>query len=199
MVKSTETKKEIREKYRKIRKQIRPETRKFADVQIAERLFNYSMYQEAHFIYCYMSFKDEADTASIIDKSLRLGKQVALPRVSGKRKMEFFLINGQKDLAAGFMGIREPAAHCLPAPSPAEDALVLLPGLAFDRSGARLGYGGGFYDAYLAKHAGCRKAALAYSVQIAPTIPTEPADVKTDVIITEKELIICSQDFREIR
>lgn len=198
-MKSTETKEEIREKYRKIRAQIPSETRKHADNQIAERLFNRLEYRDARIIYCYMSFKDEADTASIIDESLRLGKQVALPRVSGKRKMEFFFISGQKDLVTGFMGIKEPAGYCLEASAPSEDALVLLPGLAFDRSGARLGYGGGFYDTYLAKHAGCKKAALAYSAQIAPEIPTEPVDVKTDMIITEKELIICSQDFREIR
>ncbi|HJB94805.1 MAG TPA: 5-formyltetrahydrofolate cyclo-ligase [Candidatus Mediterraneibacter intestinigallinarum] len=198
-MKSTETKEEIREKYRKIRAQIPSETRKHADNQIAERLFNRPEYRDARIIYCYMSFKDEADTASIIDESLRLGKQVALPRVSGKRKMEFFFISGQKDLVTGFMGIKEPAGYCLEASAPSEDALVLLPGLAFDRSGARLGYGGGFYDTYLAKHAGCKKAALAYSAQIAPEIPTEPVDVKTDMIITEKELIICSQDFREIR
>ena len=198
-MKSTETKEEIREKYRKIRVQIPSETRKHADSQIAERLFNRPEYRDARIIYCYMSFKDEADTASIIDESLRLGKQVALPRVTGKRKMEFFFISGQKDLVTGFMGIKEPAGYCLEASAPSEDALVLLPGLAFDRSGARLGYGGGFYDTYLAKHAGCKKAALAYSAQIAPEIPTEPVDVKTDMIITEKELIICSQDFREIR
>ena len=198
-MKSTETKEELREKYRKIRAQIPSETRKHADSQIAERLFNRPEYRDARIIYCYMSFKDEADTASIIDESLRLGKQVALPRVSGKRKMEFFFISGQKDLVTGFMGIKEPAGYCLEASAPSEDALVLLPGLAFDRSGARLGYGGGFYDTYLAKHAGCKKAALAYSAQIAPEIPTEPVDVKTDMIITEKELIICSQDFREIR
>lgn len=198
-MKSTETKEEIREKYRKIRAQIPSETRKHADSQIAERLFNRPEYRDARIIYCYMSFKDEADTASIIDESLRLGKQVALPRVSGKRKMEFFFISGQKDLVTGFMGIKEPAGYCLEASAPSEDALVLLPGLAFDRSGARLGYGGGFYDTYLAKHAGCKKAALAYSAQIAPEIPTESVDVKTDMIITEKELIICSQDFREIR
>lgn len=198
-MKSTETKEEIREKYRKIRAQIPSETRKHADSQIAERLFNRPEYRDARIIYCYMSFKDEADTASIIDESLRLGKQVALPRVTGKRKMEFFFISGQKDLVTGFMGIKEPAGYCLEASAPSEDALVLLPGLAFDRSGARLGYGGGFYDTYLAKHAGCKKAALAYSAQIAPEIPTESVDVKTDMIITEKELIICSQDFREIR
>ena len=198
-MKSTETKEEIREKYRKIRAQIPSETRKHADSQIAERLFNRPEYRDARIIYCYMSFKDEADTASLIDESLRLGKQVALPRVSGKRKMEFFFISGQKDLVTGFMGIKEPAGYCLEASAPSEDALVLLPGLAFDRSGARLGYGGGFYDTYLAKHAGCKKAALAYSAQIAPEIPTESVDVKTDMIITEKELIICSQDFREIR
>ena len=198
-MKSTEIKKEIREKYRKIRAQIPLKTRNLSDRQIAERLYSCQVYKNAHVVYCYMSFKDEVDTASIIERSLRLGKKVALPRVSGKRKMEFFLINGQEDLTSGFMGIKEPEKHCMAAPDPDEDALFLLPGVAFDRSGSRLGYGGGYYDTYLEKQIHCRKVALAYSAQIAPTIPTEAVDVKTDMIITEKELIICSQDFREIR
>ena len=157
---------------------------------IAKRLFNELFYRNARFIYCYASFKDEVCTGKIIEESLRQGKKVALPRVSGERKT---------DLKPGFMGIKEPGQQCVKAPAPLEDTLILMPGVAFDRSGTRIGYGGGYYDTYLENHSVCMKSALAYSVQIAPEIPSAPTDIKADMIITEKELIVCSQDFREIR
>ena len=201
-MKSTEikqTKKEIREQYRRIREALPPEKRKSADEMIAKRLFDCAFYQNARFIYCYASLKDEAGTNMIIEEALRNGKRVALPRVRGKRRMEFCFIKSPADLKPGFMGIKEPGPWCPKAPAPFKDSLVLMPGIAFDRNGTRAGYGGGYYDTYLEGHAECIKAALAYSVQIAPEIPAAPADIKVDMIVTEKELIICSQDFREIR
>ena len=201
-MKSTEikqTKKEIREQYRRIREALPPEKRKSEDEMIAKRLFDCAFYQNARFIYCYASLKDEAGTNMIIEEALRNGKRVALPRVRGKRRMEFCFIKSPADLKPGFMGIKEPGPWCPKAPAPFKDTLVLMPGIAFDRNGARAGYGGGYYDTYLEGHAECIKAALAYSVQIAPEIPAAPADIKVDMIVTEKELIICSQDFREIR
>lgn len=199
MVKSTEAKKEIREKYRKIRELIADDERQDADRRIAERLFGQPAYQNARFIYCYASYKDETDTGRIIEESLRRGKRVALPRVRGKRRMEFCFIKSPADLKPGFMGIKEPGPWCTKAPVPAGDTLILIPGLAFDRRGARTGYGGGYYDTYLQKKTQCIKAALAYSVQIAPEIPQEPEDVKADMIITEEEVILCSKDCPEIR
>lgn len=201
-MKSTEikqTKKEIREQYRRIREALPPEKRKSADEMIAKRLFDCAFYQNARFIYCYASLKDEAGTIMIIEEALRNGKRVALPRVRGKRRMEFCFIKSPADLKPGFMGIKEPGPWCPKAPAPFKESLVLTPGIAFDRNGTRAGYGGGYYDTYLEGHAECIKAALAYSVQIAPEIPAAPADIKVDMIVTEKELIICSQDFREIR
>ena len=97
------------------------------------------------------------------------------------------------------MGIKEPGQQCVKAPAPLEDTLILMPGVAFDCRGTRIGYGGGYYDTYLEKHSVCMKSALAYSVQIAPEIPAAPTDIKVDMIVTEEELILCSQDFREIR
>ena len=117
--------------------------RKDADARIAERLFNEPVYQDARFIYCYASFKDEADTLRIIEESLRRGKRVALPRVRGKRRMEFCFIKSPADLKPGFMGIKEPGPWCPKAPAPMAHTIVLMPGLAFDRSGGRTGYGGG--------------------------------------------------------
>lgn len=201
-MKSTEikqTKKEIREQYRRIREALPPEKRKSADEMIAKRLFDCAFYQNARFIYCYASLKDEAGTNMIIEEALRNGKRVALPRVRGKRRMEFCFIKSPADLKPGFMGIKEPGPWCPKAPAPFKDSVVVMPGIAFDRNGTRAGYGGGYYDTYLEGHAECIKAALAYSVQIAPEIPAAPADIKVDMIVTEKELIICSQDFREIR
>lgn len=201
-MKSTEikqTKKEIREQYRRIREALPPEMRKSADEMIAKRLFDCAFYQNARFIYCYASLKDEAGTNMIIEEALRNGKRVALPRVRGKRRMEFCFIKSPADLKPGFMGIKEPGPWCPKAPAPFKDSVVVMPGIAFDRNGTRAGYGGGYYDTYLEGHAECIKAALAYSVQIAPEIPAAPADIKVDMIVTEKELIICSQDFREIR
>ena len=201
-MKSTEikqTKKEIREQYRRIREALPPEKRKSADEMIAKRLFDCAFYQNARFIYCYASLKDEAGTNMIIEEALRNGKRVALPRVRGKRRMEFCFIKSPADLKPGFMGIKEPGPWCPKAPAPFKDSVVVMPGIAFDRNGTRAGYGGGYYDTYLEGHAECIKAALAYSVQIAPEIPAAPTDIKVDMIVTEKELIICSQDFREIR
>lgn len=201
-MKSTEikqTKKEIREQYRRIREALPPEKRKSADEMIAKRLFDCAFYQNARFIYCYASLNDEAGTNMIIEEALRNGKRVALPRVRGKRRMEFCFIKSPADLKPGFMGIKEPGPWCPKAPAPFKDSVVVMPGIAFDRNGTRAGYGGGYYDTYLEGHAECIKAALAYSVQIAPEIPAAPADIKVDMIVTEKELIICSQDFREIR
>ena len=103
------------------------------------------------------------------------------------------------DLSPGYKGIPEPGPWCRKAPVPFEETLVIVPGIAFDRSGGRIGYGGGYYDTYLAGKTKCIKAAAAYSMQITEQIPTEPSDVKMDLIITEKELIVCSQDCREIR
>ena len=68
---------------------------------------------------------------------------------------------------------------------------MVMPGTAFDRAGARIGYGGGFYDAYLEKDTGCTRAALAFSCQIADELPADAHDVRVRYIFTEKEMITC--------
>lgn len=199
MARNTETKADIRERALRLRASTGEEERKAAGERIRERLFATDFYREAESVYCYVSFRDEADTKGIIEKSLELGKKVAVPKVTGKGKMEFFFIDSMKDLRAGTWSIPEPGEWCRQAPKPDERALVILPGAAFDRSGRRIGYGGGYYDAYLAGNMGCRKAALAFSVQCMKRIPSEEHDICTEFIITEKELIRCLQDYPETR
>lgn len=194
-----ETKVDIRKEALKLRSSFGEKERKAAEKKIAKRLLESSFYKEAESIYCYVSFRNEVDTAGIIEISLLLGKKVAVPRVSGQKKMEFFFISSRKDLNPGAWSIPEPGLWCRQAPKPDENALVILPGAAFDRAGRRIGYGGGYYDVYLERNTGCRKVALAFSAQCMERIPSEKHDVRTEFIVTEKETIICLKDYPQTR
>lgn len=166
---------------------------------MAGLLFSCPAWKTADTVFCYVSFRNEADTFRIIREALTRGKKAAVPRVEGKHRMEFYYINSMDDLSPGYMEIPEPSGDADRKAVPAENDLVIMPGAAFDRKGTRLGYGAGFYDAYLSKYPNCRKLALAYSVQIEEQIPPEPHDIPVEMIITEKGMIRCSQDSRETR
>ena len=174
-MKNTEAaKKEIRRIKLKERAALPPGIRQHAEAGIAQRLFSCALYQ------------------------LRLGKRTAVPKVTGERRMEFYYISSMEELSPGYRGIPEPEGRAGTEAVPAKDALIILPGAAFDRMGNRLGYGGGFYDTYLASHPQAGRAAIAFSVQIAERIPSGPYDIRPDIIFTEKEMIQCIQDSREI-
>lgn len=190
-MKNTERKSEIREKYLKFRAGIRAEERKNAEEKIADRVLESSLFRDSRCIYIYVSFRDEADTRRIIGEALRQKKRVAAPRVRGKHMMEFCFVKSMADLRPGVFGIPEPGPWCPKAPHPGEDILMIMPGTAFDRSGTRIGYGGGFYDAYLGKDTRCTCAALAFSGQIAEELPADEHDVRVRYIFTEKEMITC--------
>lgn len=191
MVKNTEEKKAIRNTFRKMRDSLPQEERKEASGRIAERILASDAFWKVRFVYCYAAFGSEADTGRLVEQALKLGKRVAFPRVRGRSHMEFCFVRSLADLAPGYRGIPEPGPWCRKAPVPFEETLVIVPGIAFDRSGGRIGYGGGFYDAYLAQSDRCIRAAAAFSAQITEEIPMGPFDVKMDMIVTEKELILC--------
>lgn len=191
MVKSTQKKEDIRKKVLELRCAIEVQQRMIAEERIRRRLFDTEFYRTVSSVYCYISVRDEVDTWKIIEASLQSGKRVALPKVIGKRKMDFFFINAPGDLVPGAWSIPEPGPSCARAPQPGEGALVIMPGVAFDRWGRRIGYGGGYYDAYLSENRLCKKAALAFSLQCVEELPEEEHDVRPEYIITEKELIIC--------
>ncbi len=194
-----ETKEEIRKYALELRAGLQMPQRRAAERSITERLVEEPLYENARCIYCYASFRDEVDTSGIIRESLIREKKVAVPRVTGRRKMEFYFIKSMADLRPGTWNIPEPGPWCEKAPQPDEETLIILPGAAFDCSGARIGYGGGFYDAYLERNDKCRKAALAFDVQCMDKIPVDDHDIRAEIIITEKELITCSQDYPETR
>lgn len=172
------------------------------DRKLQEKLFATPEYQKCSNLLCYVSFKSEIDTHEIIKKSLADGKRVFVPRVEG-REMEFYQIEGLDGLVAGKFGVAEPGAD-INNKFFADDKdgydeqlkanLMILPGLAFDPAGNRIGYGAGYYDRYLIsrRHIGFYRLALAYDFQLIDRIETDEHDVAVNMIITPTKTIISS-------
>ena len=149
---------------------------------LAEKLFAHPLYREAPSLYAYLSYNQEVRTESILRRCLQDGKRVAVPKVldSGTR-MEFLWLDDLTAVAEGYCKIPEPIADGPVADDPR--ALILMPGLAFDREGGRMGYGGGFYDRYLADHPGHPTVALCYGFQLLPHVEMADHDIPVDAVL----------------
>lgn len=144
-------------------------------------------YRNARIVAAYASFGSEFDTSAFLADVLAAGKQLLLPRVNFVfHALELrHVVDPDADLVAGIWGIREPALHC-PVISPIAVEFILVPGVAFTASGARLGYGGGYYDGLLNELTpGAPRIAAAFSVQMVERIPEGPRDRRVDRIFTE--------------
>ena len=127
-----------------------------------------------------MSYNQEVRTAAILRRCLADGKRLAVPKVY-EEEMKFLWLEDLEAVAPGAYGIPEPIADGPVADDPA--ALVLMPGLAFDRQGGRMGYGGGFYDKYLSQHPGHPTIALCYGFQLLDHVEMEPHDIPVDAVL----------------
>lgn len=151
---------------------------------LAGRLFETSQYRDCHSLYAYLSFNQEVRTDPIIERAWADGKRVAVPKVIGK-DMVFIWIDSFDDLGPGYYGITEPIAN-----DPVADdktALVLMPGLAFDTEGHRVGYGGGFYDRFLEDEPNHPLVALCYDFQMFDRLEVEAHDIPVDLVITDRQ------------
>lgn len=137
-------------------------------------------FMNSDWIYAYIACRNELETADIIAWCLDHGKRVAVPKVHGEI-MHFYEIHSLADCVPGAFGILEPVGE--EKNRITEPGFMLVPGLAFDKKGNRLGYGGGFYDKYLASHGGIITAALGYQFQIVEEVPAEIHDKKMDYLI----------------
>lgn len=157
---------------------------------IQRRLIDSPFYAGAKALLLYSSFSNEALTDELFERAIRDGKEAAYPRVlrGGGRHLAFFKVKSLKELAPGSYDIPEPAEGEERALACSFD-LVVVPGVAFDEKGGRLGYGKGYYDRAL-QGVGCPIVALAYDFQVLKEeIPVEPHDVRVSAIVTEKRLI----------
>ena len=182
------------------RDSISKESKKIKDDAIRKRLFSLEYFKESRTILFYASFRSEADTIKAIQNTLKLKKRVALPVVDTEHKqLKLYEIHDISELSAGYMGIPEPVAARALNMSLNEIDIEIIPGIGFDLKGNRLGYGAGYYDKLLS-HKSKRLSktkgrittiALAFEEQIAGKIPSEPHDIRVDLIVTEKRLIRC--------
>ena len=162
-----------------------PGARRKKDRIIEKRLLALPEYKKAKTAAFYHSYGSEVNTHTLIEKALASGKRVVIPAITGD-DLEFREIKGcEGELAKGLCGIMEPGdGSAGPFPKDRID-LIVVPGVAFTREGARLGRGKGFYDRFLkALPAGVKKIALAYDCQIVDSIPTAPHDVPVDIVLS---------------
>lgn len=157
-------------------------------LRIYRRLIDMPAYQRARRIACYVSIKNEVDTRTVIQKTIGSGKQVGVPVTREEGDMDFQAILGLSDLRPVHYGLREPVPDPQKVLLPHTIDLILVPGIAFDLFGHRIGSGGGYYDRFLVQTEAVR-IGLSYGFQIIDRVPAEPHDVKMDLIITENEII----------
>lgn len=170
-----------------LRKEIREKKRAMTQEQIenashalAQQFFATSYYQEAKTLYGYLPYNQEVRTEPILLQALKDGKKVAVPKVYGDT-MRFIYLEDMNGIEKGYAGIPEPVADEPVAAD--ETALVLMPGLAFDKEGHRIGYGGGFYDKFLSAEPTHPTVALCYDFQMLPNLETEEFDVPVDLVL----------------
>lgn len=147
---------------------------------LAEKFARSNAYRAAKTIYGYLPYNQEVRTVPMLRRALDEGKRVAVPKVYGD-DMKFIYLDDLSQVAKGYAGIPEPVADGPVAQD--ETALVLMPGLAFDRAGHRIGYGGGFYDKFLAREPHHPTVALCYDFQVMDRLETEEFDIPVDLVI----------------
>jgi len=165
-------------------KTMTPEQRAAASARACALLEQQSAWKKADLIFFYAPLPGEMDIWPLLGDSIAAGKTVALPRFdeATQRYVACQIQDVATDLADGQYGIREPRGHCIAVPPNRLD-LVLVPGVAFDLHGRRLGRGKGFYDQMLASVRGTT-CGVAFDEQIVETIPVEPHDVHLNCILT---------------
>ena len=175
-------KKALRAEMRAKKRALTPAQIERASALLAAQLYHHPVYQHARALFGYLSYNQEVRTLPILEQAQRDGKRVAVPKVFGDT-MRFLWLDDLTAIAPGAYNIPEPIAD---GPE-AEDALalVLMPGIAFDPLGHRCGYGGGFYDIYLAAHPHHPTLALCYGFQLFDHLDTDAHDIPVDFVLSQ--------------
>lgn len=188
----------LRQEMKRLRGALDAGARALASEKIAQRLLESGLCGPGKYVLGYCSAGSEVETGGVIAALRDQGCEVLLPRMERERALSTRLFRSGDALIRGSYGIEEPSKHALQLP-PQKIDVVLLPGLAFDRKGRRLGYGAGYYDRFLPRlRKDCVKIGLCFALQIFDEIPHEPHDVQVDYLVDENRIISCGQDEEEI-
>ena len=173
---------------KEMRAQIRAKKRAMTESQIVsasarlgEQFRACDLYKNAKTIYGYLPYNQEVRTVPMLEQAIRDGKRVAVPKCYGEEMRFLYITDFVNEVAPGYANIPEPIADEPVAQD--KTALVLMPGLAFDPQGHRIGYGGGFYDRFLAAEPDHPPLALCYGFQMVEHLETEAFDIPVDQVL----------------
>lgn len=173
-------KKLLRQKIREMKRAMSPEEIEAHSAALTEKFCSSTQYRNAKTVYGYMPYNQEVRTIPLMERALADGKRVAVPKVYGD-EMKFIYMTDLSMTEKSDMGIPEPVADEPVADDPT--ALVLMPGLAFTQRGDRMGYGGGYYDKFLAREPDHPTVALCYAFQMVEELPTQEHDIPVDLVL----------------
>ena len=171
------------------------EDRRAAGLAIVTALVARADYARARTLLLTLPFGSEWDTRPLLEAALAHGKVVALPRVNLQRRLLDLCLIGDPalDVAPGYRGIPEPRSHCTPIDPSAID-WALVPGVAFDADGRRLGYGGGYYDRLLPRlRPDAHRIAGALDVQVVDRVPAAAHDLAVDAVVTPTRTLLSNR------
>lgn len=163
--------------------------------EVCRNLSAWHLFQTADTVLAYAAFRGETDLTDVVSLALRLGKTVAFPKtLDSEGHMAFLRVHSLEELKPGRYGISEPVNG--ESVLPTERTLCLVPALAFDAKGNRLGYGGGFYDRFLRSFPGI-SAGILPSVCLFPELPHEAWDVPVQYLVTEATIVETQKSLRD--
>ena len=178
-------KKALRRRILELRDSLTESERKRGDILVSEKILGHQWYYSAAHVLLFASHGSEISTQILLEEALKSGKKVYLPKVE-ERELCFYRIFSPADLVPGFKGIREPLGDTErypAAPWLEQETLMIMPGVVFDVRRNRLGYGGGFYDRYLAHNPWMRTIAIGYQCQMVESLPREDWDIRPGQVI----------------
>lgn len=182
-------KKALRASIKQKRRALSIEYRQQASRKMQAGLTKLPCYQAAEYIMLYMAMQDEVQLDELIAMVLKDGKKAVIPLVTGAGLMEAVELSDMADLVPDKYGIKTVSEEKRRLIAPDKIDLIIVPGVAFDKAGHRLGMGGGFYDRFMLRASRAVRAALAYDCQLLVAVPAEVHDLTVDYIITEKQNI----------
>ena len=188
---------ELRHAMRARRRALSQEEQRRASLAVLERVRAFAPYREARSVMAYMACRGELDLSPVLLDALAQGKTLLLPRCEAPGIMTARRVTELLQLAAGAYGLMEPAQCCAVFP-PEEINLIFVPGTAFDRSGGRLGQGGGYYDRFLARTRALT-VGVCHDFALIARVPAEAHDARMDYILTPGALLACREHPQEDR
>ena len=186
-------KKALRASIKQKRRALSIEYRQQASRKMQAELTRLPCYQAAEYIMLYMAMQDEVQLDELIAMVLKDGKKAVIPLVTGAGLMEAVELSDMADLVPDKYGIKTVSEEKRRLIAPGKIDLIIVPGVAFDKAGHRLGMGGGFYDRFMLRASRAVRAALAYDCQLLVAVPAEVHDLTVDYIITEKQNIVLTK------